>query len=921
MKNLKRIICVLLAVIIIAAQVFAAEVKVYNATLLPETYQTIRQWGVYPSSISDWWPDKYAAHKAIYRDMGITMARIEIRGQCGDGDGNLVKEYTDMLALHIQTGVNNGINDFLASVWTPPAGMKTNNKIEGQNEDGTRATLLPEKEELFCKYIVNVFNDLRKRGLPVPKVFSLQNEPNNAFDYYQCCYYDLEQYKRVFKLMRKTLDENGYSHVRMTGAEGAQHKDNLMWFGEGFSELETDKEFGDAVDIISSHAYYNPAVAFKKDIDTYTENVQKFPDKEVWQTEYSTAHNQKFDLEIDRAMGGMRVFTTDVAWIGVNGWFWWIGWDPRYPITDAHQEAILAGDGITGVDKSLIYQSLAKIWKNVPAGSKVMRLSTDDPEVVNTSEPQSDMVAFSNGQKTVILFTNTSKEDKIYNFCDLSGNSAEVYTAVSTESGLYQASNRNLTGGTLNNVAIPARSINIIVAQSKDKAPPSITYEKAREIGVDGDVYVSRDQNLNLDIKVDEASDVLVNKKKVALNDDFSYTRKLLLNKGVTRVRLDARDKAGNRTQPLFLQFRYDPKYVDIQLSKTEDISNNDNYVINGSVNVKSDILVNGEPIELDENLNFSHEIKLSQGDNALVLTATDESGNKSKDAVLNVFCDSIAPEIRLANTEFTTADSEFVVIGSLSKPVKALEIGGKEIKIRDDLSFISKVSLSEGENEISLKATDFVGNIGVNNPKITFNKTDATPNPTTGTANTKKATSRININGNIDEADWKLDQKASKVISGTANNIVNFGTLWDSNYLYVAAKIYDTALVFDDDRVYQNDCFEIFLNPTNSKKGKYEEKDMQLFTGYGKGRGVLHINTSAECLTAWKDFDGGYTIEMAVPWKDLGITPSDGMKIGFDVMVDDKDVTGAREAVIGWFGTSDNWQNTSGFGTLILTN
>lgn len=59
----------------------------------------------------------------------------------------------------------------------------------------------------------------------------------------------------------------------------------------------------------------------------------------------------------------------------------------------------------------------------------------------------------------------------------------------------------------------------------------------------------------------------------------------------------------------------------------------------------------------------------------------------------------------------------------------------------------------------------------------------------------------------------------------------------------------------------------------------------------------------------------------MAIPWASLDITdPAADLAIGFDVANDDSDIYGSRQHIIGWAGTGDNWQDTSKFGTLILS-
>src|SRR2546427_318228 len=44
-------------------------------------------------------------------------------------------------------------------------------------------------------------------------------------------------------------------------------------------------------------------------------------------------------------------------------------------------------------------------------------------------------------------------------------------------------------------------------------------------------------------------------------------------------------------------------------------------------------------------------------------------------------------------------------------------------------------------------------------------------------------------------------------------------------------------------------------------------------------------------------DTDSGYIIEMAIPWSQIGVTPSSGTRLGVDLVVDDSDAGGTYEA------------------------
>jgi hypothetical protein len=69
----------------------------------------------------------------------------------------------------------------------------------------------------------------------------------------------------------------------------------------------------------------------------------------------------------------------------------------------------------------------------------------------------------------------------------------------------------------------------------------------------------------------------------------------------------------------------------------------------------------------------------------------------------------------------------------------------------------------------------------------------------------------------------------------------------------------------------------------------------------------------------SWAAIPGGYSIELAIPWSSLGISPTSSTVIGFDIGYDDDDNGGVREHQAVWNGTVNNFQNTSAFGSLRL--
>ena len=179
-------------------------------------------------------------------------------------------------------------------------------------------------------------------------------------------------------------------------------------------------------------------------------------------------------------------------------------------------------------------------------------------------------------------------------------------------------------------------------------------------------------------------------------------------------------------------------------------------------------------------------------------------------------------------------------------------------------------------------------------------------------------ATSTITIDGVINEAAWKLNNSATKNVIGTPNNNVTFGALWDNNNLYIAAKVLDNSLSNDSPDPWNNDAIEIFIDANNNKGTTYDNFDNQFIKAWNNGSLFSKVGVNG-VQHAWAAISGGYAIELSIPWSQLGITPTAGKQIGFDIANDDDDNGGDRDAQAVWMGTIDNYQSTSAFGTLTL--
>jgi hypothetical protein len=176
-----------------------------------------------------------------------------------------------------------------------------------------------------------------------------------------------------------------------------------------------------------------------------------------------------------------------------------------------------------------------------------------------------------------------------------------------------------------------------------------------------------------------------------------------------------------------------------------------------------------------------------------------------------------------------------------------------------------------------------------------------------------------ITVNGNLNESNWNLSGSIAKTTIGSPNNTATFGVLWDNNNLYIGVKVLDAALYNDSPDSWDNDAVEIFIDANNNKLSSFDGMDNQFIKAYNSSTLFSKVAVTG-VQHAYAAISGGYTVEISIPWSQLGLTPAAGLTIGFDAGYDDDDNGGTRDAQAVWAGTINNYQSTADYGTVVLS-
>jgi hypothetical protein len=161
-------------------------------------------------------------------------------------------------------------------------------------------------------------------------------------------------------------------------------------------------------------------------------------------------------------------------------------------------------------------------------------------------------------------------------------------------------------------------------------------------------------------------------------------------------------------------------------------------------------------------------------------------------------------------------------------------------------------------------------------------------------------------------------------------NAALSWRAMWDADYLYLFVSVVDDIFLSDTPNTWQGDSIELWLDGDNSKAAAYDgvndlgygfkylndPADPLIFNNPG---GEWYMNTTGHLYAAaWTDM--GVDLEVAVPMKNLTLTPAAGNLIGMDMDYNDNDLGGGRANKVKWFDATDNsWQYPNLMGTIEL--
>jgi hypothetical protein len=211
---------------------------------------------------------------------------------------------------------------------------------------------------------------------------------------------------------------------------------------------------------------------------------------------------------------------------------------------------------------------------------------------------------------------------------------------------------------------------------------------------------------------------------EIGANGDWTLTMSSLMD-GEVSLMVRAMDIAGNSAETM-VSITVDTTAPSLTVTALPEITNMADVTLTGSVEMGSEVFVNGmsQGIMMDSALSIDHT--LHEGMNVIVIEAMDGAGNMAMET-LNVELDTHEPVLVVtgpAGGLITNADS--VTVTGIVEVGATLTVGGTQV-VQDETGTFSHVfTLSTGENIIEVLATDDATN--ANSMSITVTQDQEAP-------------------------------------------------------------------------------------------------------------------------------------------------------------------------------------------------
>jgi hypothetical protein len=196
----------------------------------------------------------------------------------------------------------------------------------------------------------------------------------------------------------------------------------------------------------------------------------------------------------------------------------------------------------------------------------------------------------------------------------------------------------------------------------------------------------------------------------IALDGNFTVT--YTLAEGMNELVFSGADRAGNTAQVArHVLLDTTVPWIDLTSPEAGKMFRTNQVTVKGTCEAGINLTINGQGVATDTG-SFSLDLtNLQEGQNVITVIGSNKAGN-TVGVQRQVMVDSSAPTIEIVEPldGFRTQERSVTVVG-VSEPGATVLVNGMAVTVDEFGKFSTSVTLDEGKNTITVKATDAAGN------------------------------------------------------------------------------------------------------------------------------------------------------------------------------------------------------------------
>ncbi len=468
-------------------------------TIEAQPQQTIRGWGCFPgyhrriSWGAEW---QVADHLQVVRqlgaELGTTFVRVDAAPDYYDASTRGVRQSVVVeLVDHLRAMRDQGVSDWIMSVWSPPEAFKepqardgyiwrdkaTGKKVAAkpgiENDaafEKVETRLREDSEEAFATYLAAVVRHVVDQGLRPPLGIWVQNEPGDAPGY-DGCKYGPEQWLRVMRLTRARLDAAGLRQVALHAADTNDQPQSFGFLGGDWSGFDDKEALRGIAGAATYHTYDqyvgDPAHRLRsaQALGAAADRLRREHGIESWMTEWcidaaSYPDGYQESTAITAAIYAMRHFARDLVVCRPNAWAWWSGWGKGAPL----ETNLLFGDPAKPTP-SIVHGVLRTLWRSASPGVVVKRVVSSNPALVGDAANAVDLVAFDGPNAMTVLLINPTTDGLPVQLSGIARATTAQLHVASSQAPMHETGHVPIANG-MAEFTLLRESITVVVAPS-----------------------------------------------------------------------------------------------------------------------------------------------------------------------------------------------------------------------------------------------------------------------------------------------------------------------------------------------------------------------------------------------------------------------------------------------------------------------